>query len=101
MAGDILWNMINSRSGSPSDYVDLVFGQVISISPLKVQMGDTLVLPAELLTLGERVTKHMIKLNGADVEIDGSLKVNDRVVMIRMDGGQTFYILERGRTGNG
>ncbi|KAA8371098.1 DUF2577 domain-containing protein [Leuconostoc carnosum] len=95
MAGEQLIEMIMQRHGSSTEYADIVFGTVVSINSLAIQVGDKLTLPSELLILGQHVSKRKIKVDGKLVEIDQSLKINDGVVMIRMDGGQTFFILEK------
>ncbi|WP_082395205.1 DUF2577 family protein [Lacticaseibacillus saniviri] len=66
-----------------------------------------MVLPEAMLTLGLHVQSHKVKMTYRDrtresdgerteiVTIDESLKPGDGVVMIRGDGGQSFYILEK------
>ena len=109
MAGEFLLKMMNSRGGKPNEYADIVFGRVISTSPLQVQLANNMILPASLLTLGLHVTKHQVKLSYPDrinedkkdiqrtetVTVDESLQVGEGVAMIRSDGGQSFYILEK------
>lgn len=93
--GDWLLRNLQSKGGKPNEYSDLVFGQVTSTSPLKIQYSDTMVLTDDLVTLGRRVTKHKEKIDGKDAEVDGSLKTGDGVAMIRRDGGQSFYVLDK------
>jgi len=113
MAGEQLLNMMNSKGGSESDYADIVYGKVISDSPLKIQTSNQMILSESFLVLGRQVTKHQERIrvlshhdsigdtsgNRPDVfetiEIDGTLKDGDSVVMIRFNGGQQFFVLER------
>ncbi|WDF83641.1 DUF2577 domain-containing protein [Lacticaseibacillus pabuli] len=108
VTGDWLINAKQSKGGSPNGYADLAFGTVTSASPLKIKISDQIELDTDFLTLGRNVTKHTVKKvtykdkdNGADtsrtedIEIDGSLKTGENVVMIRRDGGQSFYVLDR------
>jgi hypothetical protein len=107
MAGEWILNQMNSRGGKPNEYADLVYGKVVSTSPLKVQLSNNMILTDNFLTLGLHVTKHKVKVTYKDrtdtrdndrteeVEVDESLKAGDGVVMIRSDGGQSFFILEK------
>ncbi|MGX6988581.1 DUF2577 domain-containing protein [Leuconostoc fallax] len=95
MAGEKLIDFIMQRHGNSSEYADIIFGIVSSINPLTIQVGDKLTLPSELLILGQNVSKRKIKIDGKSVEVDQSLNTKDSVAMIRMDGGQTFFVLEK------
>lgn len=99
MAGERLLDMIKDRGGSDSDYTDIVFGTVISESPLQIQISNQMVLSDAFLNLSDNVTDHEVKM-----KIDGdtktvtflnALKKGDGVTMIRQDGGQQFYVLEK------
>lgn len=113
MAGEKLLGMINSKGGNESDYADIVYGKVISSDPLKIQTSNQMILSESFLVLGRQVTKRKERVkilshsdqigevsgNRPDVaetvEIDGTLIKGDEVVMIRFDGGQQFFVLER------
>lgn len=106
--GDWFVNAKKAKGGGKNDYADLAFGTVTSASPLKIKISDQIELDDDFLTLGRNVTKHTVKKvtykdkdNGTDtkrtedIEIDGTLKAGENVVMIRRDGGQSFYVLDR------
>lgn len=99
MAGERILGMMNSRGGNDSDYADIVFGTVTSTSPLKIQISNQMTLGEEFLNLSENVTDHKVKMKIDDetktVEILNGLKAGDGVTMIRQDGGQQFYVLEK------
>lgn len=104
MAGELLTKMLNSRGGKDSDYADVVYGEVTSDKPLKVQLSNNMVIDDNFIVLGRNVGKHKVsgkgEVNGQKIsfkglEIDNSLKKGDKVTMIRMDGGQQFYLFER------
>lgn len=104
MAGELLTQMLNSRGGKDSDYADVVYGEVISDKPLKVQLSNNMVIDDNFIVLGRNIGKHKIsgkgEVNGQKIsfkglEIDNGLKKGDKVTMIRMDGGQQFYLFER------
>ena len=104
MAGELLTQMLNSRGGKDGDYADVVYGEVTSNKPLKVQLSNNMVIDDNFIVLGRNIGKHKVsgkgEVNGQKIsfkglEIDNSLKKGDKVTMIRMDGGQQFYLFER------
>lgn len=92
-------SMMNSRGGNDSDYADIVFGTVVSEKPLEIQMSNQMILNESFLNLSENVTDHKVKMKIGDdtkaVTIYGALNKGDGVTMIRQDGGQQFYVLEK------
>lgn len=122
MAGELLVKMLQQRDGKDSDYTDVVYGIVNSIKPLKVQLANNMIIDDNFIILGRHIGK--FKLPGKakievkahsdqignvsgnrptvseditfkEMEFDNSLKEGDKVTMIRMDGGQQFYLFER------
>lgn len=92
-------SMMNKRGGNDSDYADIVFGTVVSENPLEIQMSNQIILNESFLNLSESVTDHKVKMKIGDdtknVTIYGALNKGDGVTMIRQDGGQQFYVLEK------
>lgn len=79
--------------------VNLVFGKVSSISPLIVNVENKLKLEKEQLLLLKTLSNYTI-----EVEIEGekrqmkiynALKSGDEVILLRMQGGQKYLILDR------
>ncbi|KRM69218.1 hypothetical protein FD06_GL000277 [Apilactobacillus ozensis DSM 23829 = JCM 17196] len=113
MAGEYLLKQFNKRGGHASEYSDVVFGKVVSKSPLKIEVSNTLILTEDFLTLGRNVTDHKEKISivkdsdkmiinkpedkTKDIEImvKQHLEEGDAVAMIRKDGGQEFYVFEK------
>lgn len=107
MAGERILEMMKQRGGHDSDYADVVFGTVVSASPLKIQISNQMTLTDAFLVLGRYVQKHKEKHTYHDykqdsdttrteaVVVDDSLEAGDGVAMIRMDGGQQFYVFEK------
>ncbi|MCF6515550.1 DUF2577 domain-containing protein [Lactobacillus sp. S2-2] len=98
MAGEWLLNQLSKRGGSNTDYSDVVFGKVVSDSPLKVQYANDLILTKEFLIVSKYCTDYE-----EEIEIDkkkkkikhfNKLKKGDDVTMLRQDGGQGFFIIE-------
>lgn len=106
MAGERLIELINSKAGKASDKSDVMYGIVTSVKPLKVQLSNQMIITDDFITLGKHIGKfkikgtisnhHESKANGdADFEIDNGLQMNDKVTLIRGNGGQQFYLFER------
>lgn len=125
MAGKRLYELMTKRGGKSSDYSDVVYGTVISPKPLKVQLSNNMVLTNDFIILGKHIGKFKLQGNAimkgsadmtfhghhdkaniskADlsfkktsmyIEFDNSLEKGDKVTMIRLDGGQQFYLFER------
>lgn len=81
---------------------DVRQGKVIQINPLKVQISDTLPLPASVLVVPEHLTDRdiSIQLTGTtesftSMKLLNGLQVGDRVMLIRKEGGQLYYIIDR------
>lgn len=134
MAGERIIDMMLSRGGSPSDYADIMYGVVISVDPLKVQLSNQMIITEDFIELGRHIGKfrlqgkaktkvevkeHKDQIGEAsgtrpDVkekaefdfpkkpepnkfyfEFDNSLEKDDKVTLIRCDGGQRYYLFER------
>ncbi|PEG86829.1 MULTISPECIES: DUF2577 domain-containing protein [unclassified Lactobacillus] len=125
MAGKRLYELMTKRGGKPSDYSDVVYGTVISAKPLKVQLSNNMVLTDDFIVLGKHIGKFKLQgkaiikgiadmnFDGKEgkatitkselefkkkkmyIEFDNSLEKGDKVTMIRLDGGQQFYLFER------
>ena len=79
--------------------VNLVFGKVSSISPLIVNVENKLKLEKEQLVLPRTLSNYAV-----EIEIDGekrqmkiynALKSGEEVILLRMQGGQRYLILDR------
>lgn len=62
--------------------VHVLFGTVVSESPLEVQIHQKLKLTEEFLVITERVTQT-------------NLKRGNKVVLLRVQGGQQFIVLDK------
>ena len=79
---------------------DLRYGKVISVSPLKVQITNQFIIPASLLVVPKQLTKFTVDItddedNKKTITIHNALKVGDRVALLRKQGGQSYFILDR------
>lgn len=102
---------------------DLVFGKVISESPLKIKVDQKLILSTAQLVLARDVTDYEIEMEpnpshwtettsgGSDLALFAShkheykgrkkfivynaLKKDEEVIMVRMSGGQKYVVIDR------
>lgn len=117
MAGEQLLNMLMSRGGSDSEYSDVIYGRIISTAPLRVQISNSMIIDDNFIVLGKHIGSFSMSgsittseekkdkdgekpkiektTKPATFTFDNSLKVGDKVTMIRADGGQQFYLFER------
>jgi len=100
MVGEKLARAIKQGKPSDGELSDMMYGVVISTSPLKLQIDNRLVVGSQHLILSQ-----MVRPLSVSITIDGktgtgqvfrSLQVGDRVRVLRVSKGQKFYVLERG-----
>ena len=79
----------------------LCFGKVTSEKPLKITVDQKITLSEKQLILTDGVKDHTVFLseNGADEKkkytVRGELRRNEKVLLLRADGGQKYVILSR------
>ncbi|MFP3917709.1 DUF2577 domain-containing protein [Lysinibacillus telephonicus] len=77
----------------------VVYGIVIDVNPLKVQIDQKLVLEKEHLKLTRNVKDFTVEatMNGSkqNYTVHNSLKKGDKVTMIRVHGGQQYIIVDK------
>ena len=100
---------------------DMVFGKVVSTSPLKIKVDQKLILTSAQLVLSRNVTdyklsvtmnhstenesggsgdssfathKHEIK-GTKNITIHNALTINEEVIMMQVSGGQKYIVLDR------
>lgn len=61
----------------------IMYGKVISTNPLKINVEQRMIFDKKFLVLTERLVK------------DSPLKVNDKVVLLREQGGQKFLVIDK------
>jgi hypothetical protein len=78
---------------------DLRYGKVVSTSPLKIQVTNQFIIPSSLLIVPEHLTNHKVSVTldneTKTMTIRGALKVGDKVALLRKQGGQSYFILDR------
>lgn len=84
--------------------VRFVKSTVVSASPLNIQLGNNkrMILPSSVIIVSEHLTNHKreIRVNGGAVqtyEFMDELKKGDKVMVAVVQGGQSFFIIDRVR----
>ncbi|MBR4025948.1 MAG: DUF2577 domain-containing protein [Lachnospiraceae bacterium] len=70
---------------------NVVFGKVVSVNPLKINVEQKLPLTKAQLVLTRNVTNY--KIDG--LSISNALKKGDEVILIRQQGGQKYIVIDR------
>lgn len=78
---------------------DVVYGTVISTSPLKVKIDQKLILEKEHLKLTRTVVDYNTEMtvNGTKqtYTVHNGLKIGEKVTMIRAHGGQSYLVIDK------
>lgn len=92
---DVMRNIANDISRS-SYSTDILYGKVISLSPLTIEVDNRFEIDEEFLILSTLVKKKEITLqDDTNVVLWNDLSVAEDVILLRHSGGQRFYVLDR------
>ncbi|GGD95177.1 DUF2577 domain-containing protein [Paenibacillus nasutitermitis] len=80
------------ESGSP---VHILYGKVIQASPLEVNVDQRFTLTADFLILTENVQRYELVIGAETYVIRKGLEAGDRVLMVRVQGGNRYVILDK------
>jgi hypothetical protein len=70
-------------------------GSVTQINPLKVLVDNRLELTEDLFIMPEYLTEQKITIGTEEYEIRRALTAGDKLLLIRMQGGQRYVIMDR------
>lgn len=77
----------------------IYFGTVISTSPLKVSVEQKMTLTSKQLVLTSLVQDYSVDMtvsgNTKSYKVHLGLKAGEKVMLIRVQGGQKFIVLDR------
>ena len=93
---------------------DLRYGEVVEVSPLKIRLTPQLTIPSSLLIVPQHLTNYEVEVNtywetstdseteshshsvsGGTLTINNELKLGDKVALLRKQGGQSYFILDK------
>ena len=79
--------------------VEIVFGIVLSVNPLKINLEQKFTLSESFLIVPEDFTDRKINIVIDDEEKENknknALKVDDKLILARLQGGQKYLVLSR------
>ena len=74
---------------------NIVFGKVVSESPLKIKIDQKLTLGSAQLVLSRNVTEYKVKIDDVEQTVHNSLKINEEVIMMQVSGGQKYVVIDK------
>ncbi|MEC0212626.1 DUF2577 domain-containing protein [Paenibacillus ehimensis] len=80
------------EAGNP---VSVIFGTVASESPLSVTIDQRFTLTEDFLIVPEQLTDYRVTVEGQEIVIREGLKTGNRVILLRMQGGEQYVIVDR------
>lgn len=106
MTGTKLIEIMRKAGKTPDDErTALVFGVVTGVSPLKIKIDNRFEVDETFLLLSRSVKEYKVKepsplkLEKPDLIRDyilwRDLEKGDKVILLRLNNGQLFYVLER------
>lgn len=78
---------------------NMVFGKVISTSPLKIKVDQKLILTSAQLALSRSVTDYRLSVTknqeSESVTVHNALTVGEEVILMQVSGGQKYIVIDR------
>lgn len=75
--------------------VAVMTGTVTKTNPLEVNVDQRFTLDADFLIVPESLTRYTITIGNSEYVIRSGLQAGDRVILLRVQGGQKFLILDK------
>lgn len=79
--------------------VHVIFGQVISTSPLKISIDQRMILEEHHFTLTRGVRDHEVEMTVDSIRkkytVHNALVVGDKVKLLRVQGGQQYVVFDK------
>lgn len=92
---DIMQKIAKDYASSNS-MTDILYGVVTSVSPLKIKVDNRFEISANFIVLSSLVKKKTIILpDDTELTLWDNLAVGESVSLIRHNGGQKFFVIDR------
>jgi predicted TIM-barrel enzyme len=79
--------------------VNVTYGTVKTIDPLSIEVENLRILSKEFFVLSRNVTNYPKNINidgeNKTITVNNALKIGEKVILIRFQGGQDFLVLDR------
>lgn len=95
MAGEKLASYFKSLQTKESEMMEIVYGTVISATPIKIRREDGLEIPSVFITLSEVAKGLSVSVDGTRYTIVKAVQTGDKVRMLQAQKSQMFYVMER------
>lgn len=95
MAGEKLASYFKSLQTKESEMMEIVYGTVISATPIKIRREDGLEIPSAFITLSEVAKGLSVSVSGTRYTIVKAIQTGDKVRMLQAQKSQMFYVVER------
>lgn len=95
MAGEKLASYFKSLQTKESEMMEIVYGTVISATPIKIRREDGLEIPSVFITLSEVAKGLSVSVSGTRYTIVKAVQTGDKVRMLQAQKSQMFYVMER------
>lgn len=80
---------------SNTNPVAFSYGTVSAAQPLQIQVEQRFILAGPALVVPESVMERKAILAGQEILLRRGLEAGDRVLLARMQGGQSYIVLDR------
>ncbi|WP_025026331.1 DUF2577 domain-containing protein [Caldalkalibacillus mannanilyticus] len=78
-----------------SNPVAILFGTITKNHPLEVNVDQRFTLTEDFLILTEATKEVKVNIGGTEYTLREGIKSGDKVLLLRMQGGQKFLLLDR------
>lgn len=78
-----------------SNPLTVMFAAITKINPLEVLVDQRFALDADFLVIPESLTEQSITVDGIKYVIRKGLQLGDKVILLRLAGGQQYVVLDR------
>ena len=100
MVGDKLVRVMRETAKIPmTTATEMLFGEVTSTQPLKIKVDNRFELTEIFLVLTSLVSDfnvtQVVNGNAETVKLQMSLKKGERVILLRVQGGQKYIVIDR------
>lgn len=75
--------------------VEVSFGKVVGVSPLRVLVEQKLTLGEAQLVLCRNVCDFSVTVGSENVDVYNGLKIGEQVILLRQQGGQRYIVWDR------
>lgn len=80
---------------SAGDPVNVQYGTVTSVAPIEITIDQRFSLTPEFLLISESVQEMILEISGVKHVMRKGLQAGDTVIMLRVQGGQQYVVLDR------